>query len=229
MRPTNALPVAVTLLMLGCAGAPAPESYPDAVAADPDHYSVEFENDVVRVLRVQYGPGETSVMHAHPALCSVALSGSNWSMTDAEGSVTENSGAHGDVGCEEASVHLPVNAGTAPSEVVLFEFKEGGTPGADAVEGPDAVAADPAHYSVEFENDVARVVRIRYEPGDSGVLHGHPANCVVWLASAVADEGPQSVGSVACSDAQTHTPAGAVGRDIELVGVELKNRATFQN
>lgn len=33
-------------------------------------------------------------------------------------------------------------------------------------EVPDAVAADPKHYSVSFENDVARFVRVRYGPGE---------------------------------------------------------------
>ncbi len=223
------LPVVLALLALGCGDAPVAESYPDAVAADPDHYAVEFENDVVRVLRVRYGPGERSVMHAHPALCSVALGEASWRMTDPEGAVTENTGAHGDVGCEEASVHVPENAGTAPSEVVLFELKEGGAPGTDAIEGPDAVTVDPDHYSVEFENEAVRVIRIRYEPGESAVLHGHPANCVVWLASPAPEGEPNSVGSVACSDAQTHTPEGAQGGRVELVGIEFKGRAALQS
>lgn len=30
----------------------------DAVIADPVHYSVEFENDRVRMIRAKYGPGE---------------------------------------------------------------------------------------------------------------------------------------------------------------------------
>ena len=41
------------------------ESYPDAVTADPERYSVSFENDVARFLRVRYGPGEKSPMHRH--------------------------------------------------------------------------------------------------------------------------------------------------------------------
>ena len=45
----------------------------DPVTVDPKHYSVEFENDKVRVLRIKYGPGEKSVMHAHPALVAVFL------------------------------------------------------------------------------------------------------------------------------------------------------------
>jgi hypothetical protein len=36
----------------------------DPVKLDPDHYKVEFENDRVRVLRVNYGPRERSVMHS---------------------------------------------------------------------------------------------------------------------------------------------------------------------
>jgi hypothetical protein len=43
----------------------------DPVKVDPKHYTVEFENDKVRVLRIKYGPGEKSVMHAHPALVAV--------------------------------------------------------------------------------------------------------------------------------------------------------------
>ena len=38
----------------------------DPVKLDPQHYKVEFENDRVRVLRVNYGPREKSVMHSHP-------------------------------------------------------------------------------------------------------------------------------------------------------------------
>ena len=36
----------------------------DAVQADPQHYTVELEDDRVRVLRARYGPGEKSVPHS---------------------------------------------------------------------------------------------------------------------------------------------------------------------
>ena len=45
------------------------DAFPDAVTADPKHYSVSFENDVARFLRVKYGPGEKSVMHRHLPGC----------------------------------------------------------------------------------------------------------------------------------------------------------------
>ena len=48
----------------------------DPVKVDPRHYKVEFENAQVRVLRIHYGPHETSVMHTHPDGVVVSLSDS---------------------------------------------------------------------------------------------------------------------------------------------------------
>lgn len=38
----------------------------DAVKVAPDHYKVDFENDLVRVVRLHYGPHEKSALHDHP-------------------------------------------------------------------------------------------------------------------------------------------------------------------
>ena len=45
----------------------------DPVNVDSKHYKVEFENDRVRVLRVNYAAHEKSVMHGHPASVAVFL------------------------------------------------------------------------------------------------------------------------------------------------------------
>ncbi len=88
-KPTTVLLIALAALALGFTFPQATQDYPDAVTADPDHYSVEFENDAVRVIRIKYGPGERSVLHYHPANCFVLLSEGTWRMTDAMGEVTE--------------------------------------------------------------------------------------------------------------------------------------------
>jgi hypothetical protein len=38
----------------------------DPVKVDPKHYKVDVENEKVRVLRINYGAHEKSVMHSHP-------------------------------------------------------------------------------------------------------------------------------------------------------------------
>ena len=50
----------------------------DPVQVDSDHYTVELENDDVRVLRIKYGPGEKSVLHGHPASIGIALTNASF-------------------------------------------------------------------------------------------------------------------------------------------------------
>ena len=45
----------------------------DPAKVDPKHYKVEFENSRVRVLHIQYGPHEKSVMHRHPDAVAIFL------------------------------------------------------------------------------------------------------------------------------------------------------------
>ena len=104
------------------AGSAASE-YPDAVTADPGHYSVEFENDVARMLRVQYGAGETSVMHSHPANCAIFLASQTGSFELPDGEAVEVPFEAGQVVCEDVEAHLPTNTNEGTLEVIILELK----------------------------------------------------------------------------------------------------------
>ena len=95
---------------------------PDAVTADPSHYSVSFENELVRFLRVQYGPGEKSVMHKHPASCAIFLTDQTFDFTLPDGTTEPASVPAGALGCGDANVHLPENIADA-AEFIMVEFK----------------------------------------------------------------------------------------------------------
>ncbi len=97
--------------------------FPDAVKSDPAHYKVEFENELARVLRINYGGGEKSVMHTHPANCRVILTNQSFRFTTPDGTPQEISPRVGEVGCGDAEVHLPENIGRTAGELVLVEFK----------------------------------------------------------------------------------------------------------
>jgi hypothetical protein len=102
------------------------EKFPDAVTADPKHYSVSFENDVVRFLRVKYGRGEKSVMHRHLPGCVVFLTDQTFNFTTPDGSTEPASVPAGALGCGDGNVHLPENiAGEA--EFIMVEFKDRAT------------------------------------------------------------------------------------------------------
>jgi hypothetical protein len=114
-----ALAVVVTLAATGSNAQSARQNLPDAVAADAKHYTVEFENDVVRVLRVRVGAGESAPAHRHDAYCAIEISDS--SLREGNGPVSESKA--GQVFCGDATSHAPTNVGKAVAESIVVEFK----------------------------------------------------------------------------------------------------------
>ena len=96
----------------------------DAVIADPEHYSVEYENDRVRIIRIKYGPGEKSVMHSHGPNVAVFLSEGTTRMTFPDGTTQDLPSEVGVALWADAGEHLPENLDDKPLEVVLIELKD---------------------------------------------------------------------------------------------------------
>jgi hypothetical protein len=102
-------------------------AFPDAVTADPTHYSVSFENDVARFLRVNYGPGEKSVMHRHLPGCVIFLTDQTFNFTLPDGSSEPAEVPAGALGCSDGNVHLAENIGKEAAEFIMVEFKDRST------------------------------------------------------------------------------------------------------
>jgi hypothetical protein len=112
----------VLCLIAACMALPAIAE--DAVQADPTRYTVEFENDKVRIIRVKYGPGEKPVMHSHGPNVSILLTKNVTRMTFPDGTTQEAADEVGTARWNDAGEHLPENLSNAPLEVVLVELKE---------------------------------------------------------------------------------------------------------
>ena len=102
------------------------DTFPDAVTADPKHYSVSFENDVARFLRVKYGEGEKSVMHRHLPGCVIFLTDQTFDFTLPDGTTEPASVPAGALGCSDGNVHLPENI-AEDAEFIMVEFKDRAT------------------------------------------------------------------------------------------------------
>jgi len=96
---------------------------PDAVQADPKHYTVEAEDDRVRVLRVRYGGGEKSVPHTHPAHDATFLTDAQVRFNDPGGGPQEAQVKAGQVVLLPATTHQPENLAGQPFEAILVELK----------------------------------------------------------------------------------------------------------
>jgi len=101
---------------------------------------------------------------------------------------------------------------------------------------PDAVTADPKHYRIAFENDVARFIRASYAPGEKSVMHRHLPGCTIFLTDQTMDfqvpdgtggRAEVEAGSLGCGDGNVHQPENLEG-PAEFIMVEFKDRKTFR-
>jgi|RhiMethySRZTD1v2_1073278.scaffolds.fasta_scaffold19783_3 hypothetical protein len=90
---------------------PARIKAPDPIDADPSHYFVQFENDVVRLARIKVPGGVKTPMHAHLAYCIVEI-------RDMETGVKA-----GDSSCGDAMAHESPNIAKSVNEAITIEFK----------------------------------------------------------------------------------------------------------
>lgn len=95
----------------------------DAVKVDPKHYKVIAENSKVRVLRIHYGPHETSVRHSHPDSVVTYLSTGQIKMELPGGKSIVSTAKAGDSVFTPAGIHTPTNVGDKPFDAVLVELK----------------------------------------------------------------------------------------------------------
>ena len=106
-----------------CLAAIAAAQAPDAVKADPKHYTVISENDQVRIVKVHYGPHEKSVMHSHPNLVAVFLTDMKGKFTFPDGKIQDLTAKAGDAQYFPAVSHLPENTGDSGMDIILVELK----------------------------------------------------------------------------------------------------------
>jgi len=95
----------------------------DPTVVDAKHYTVVFENDQVRVLRIAYGPGEKSIMHDHPDGVAVFLNDQQVQFTFPDGTTKNVSTQKGDAIWALGGKHLPQNIGDQALELILVEMK----------------------------------------------------------------------------------------------------------
>ena len=95
----------------------------DAAKVDPKHYTVLVDNSQVRVLRIHYGPHETSVRHSHPNSVVTYLTDGRIKMLSGDGKVSVQSAKAGQTMWTPGGIHTPTNVGDKPFEAILVELK----------------------------------------------------------------------------------------------------------
>jgi quercetin dioxygenase-like cupin family protein len=107
-----------------------PVSEQDATAVAPKNYKIELENDLVRVVRVTYGPHEKTPMHEHQgnaAVIVVLQGGGRMRQMNADGTIldgkTEIAGSVRFVAAHAPFKHASENVTDYPLETIRIELK----------------------------------------------------------------------------------------------------------
>ena len=202
----------------------------DAPAVDPEHYTVEMENDYVRVIRFQYEAGEESPMHSHAEGVTIFLSDGSATLTPEGGTSEEISFVAGDAQWHPAETHSVVTS--TGGEGVIVEVRAP----AEEVEIPEtnATVVDPEHHEVEFENDQIRLVRMTYPAGYATPPHTHLPGVNIMLNDYKGTNTPEGgdpnevageAGEVSWAEAGPPHVTENAGDEISLLRVEIKAAA----
>jgi hypothetical protein len=96
----------------------------DPLKVDPGHYTLEFENPQVRVLRVKIPPHGVAPMHEHSTdRVTVFLTDQNFQTKDSTGKVATVEHKAGDVAWGTSIEHSEQNLSNQPFEAVTVEIK----------------------------------------------------------------------------------------------------------
>lgn len=181
--------VVASLVVVGCQPAGEPQDaevttepvFLDPVEVDGDHYSLEFDNDYVRVLREKLPAGVAGARHSHRDRISVYLNDAQVTIYPDAGEPIPATLVAGSTSWGEPTTHR----GTAVDAIenLSIELLELGGEVVPLPE-PDAIAVDPGHHVVDFENERVRVVRMTYPPGSKTPHHAHRIGFGVFLTDA---------------------------------------------
>ena len=148
---------------------------PDAVAIDPTHHHVLFENDHVRVFRALASPGDRSPSHTHPPFVFVGLGTARLRMaTPTATNVIFDIHPEQVLWMENAEHSWEMIAGQG--HVVAVEVKaarQRTPPPAMALPATDAATVDPSAHKVVLENDYVRVIEVLAGGGARSPMHSH--------------------------------------------------------
>jgi hypothetical protein len=211
----------------------ASEDFLDPLSVAPHAFTLELENDYVKVLR-EKNEGEAA-MHSHLDRVSVYLTDVKATITARGGEPAAAERPADSVSWSDATTHSATL--DHPIELVSIELEELG--GAEIpTSAVDAVQVDPEHHAVELENDRVRVLRMTYPAGTTSPVHEHRPGAMVVLKGGKSrniptgpeggepEEAAEAVrGQVAWSEGSPpHATENVGDTDIVVIRVELKRK-----
>ena len=204
----------------------------DAVKVAPNLYKVVKDTLGIRIVEVNYKPGDSSALHWHPDYAVYAIEGGTATFYAKDGSSMINEMKKGMVMIRPGEWHSVKNTGKTNIHVLLVEVNRSGqaTP-MDA--SLDATKVAPNLYKSVADTMGIRVLEINYKPGQSSAMHAHPDAVLYVIDPATSEftgkDGKKTVmklgkGMTAFVPADTHSVKNIGNTTVKAILVEV-NRA----
>lgn len=144
----------------------------DPVSVSPDLYKVLLENDNVRVVLYNIGPGQSDKIHTHPPKVSYVVSGGTLRVHLGDSSFVSGDSTGEATFRGAVPRHYVTNIGSTPISIVLVEPKKIDAQAVPADQDP--FKNNPSTLTVKLENDSVRVMEATIPPGAKEKQHTHP-------------------------------------------------------
>ena len=189
-------------------------------APAPATIAQKLDTPQVRVYVATLQPHAPSVSKTGHATHRVLIYMDDGAMTVKEGTDTTTINfKRGDVRWRPAGgPYTAENTSDHPIRILEIDLKDL-PPRPAPVTKLDPVAVDPQHYTVDFENEFVRVLRVHFGPGEKGATHEHILNRVVFYVN---DQPNAKADDVRMSGAATHAEANDSAQPAERIAVEIK-------
>lgn len=150
----------------------------DAATVAPGRYTVAKDSAGIRVLEINYKPGDSAGMHSHPDLVLYVTETGKMEFTTQDGSKQVQDLKGGLSIIVPAETHSVKNIGNTTTKGVLIEVNRPNTAG--AVIGADM---DPMKVSADMHKLIKDTMNIRAmiftaKPGQSTAKHAHPDHAI---------------------------------------------------
>jgi quercetin dioxygenase-like cupin family protein len=227
------VPAIIAMLVLAGLGGSKEQAPPSTAQATPAQgFTLELENQWVRVLRLKLAPHATTGRHQHPESIVVFLTEGVIGKSTTDGRRGRQIHRAGDVLAmldDNGQGHIDENLSDQPLEAIVVELKPGAPSSAPVTLDP--VRLDPEHHPVVTEGRRVRVIRTILEPHLKSPMHEHPHYVVVYLTELhttmrLGDgrlvDNPRRPGEVAWRDALKHETENIGEKTAVEIQIELK-------
>lgn len=202
----------------------------DAVTVAPGLYKVAKDTMGIRVLEVNYKPGDSSAMHSHPDNVLYVIEGGKSEFTAQDGSKQVHELKAGTVMILPGGTHSVKNIGTTTTKAILFEVNRPNKAGAAPDASMDPLKVAPELYKLVKDTMNIRVLMGTYKPGAQSAMHAHPDNAIYIVEGGTSEmtmkdntkqQMQLAIGMIAVSPAGSHAVKNVGKAETKVLIVEV--------